>query len=980
MIVQNQRRPLYRFIFTLLFLFLTTLLKSQSVSNTFELRYLTNDLKANGETDFKGETEWFNNSQRVDFLNKYAQFASGFFNNPGLDKKIVTEVEVDSLLKNIKAQPATSIRQTINLDKWRAYGYKEGQDIEKEQALNNWEKFDGATIKNGSLIFEDTKIVRSIDSLTWRFKFNATLKTVDGGSCMIKLLENKKEAISIGIEKDYLVFGTGKELKKVKSHTLKDGVKLSIEADLSQKKFNLYMNGNRIQYYIPMVDTTINRINYFSVSSKGITSIDNLLILNHTITEAIRYPYKSNVVLNEDFEPKNPVDRWEDADFDDSSWKEVTLPSVHGGILEKEEYYYLRKKLTVGEFERAILRIESLDPGGEIWINGKVAEVVKNRHPVILDVGKYLLQNKENTIAIKVNPYKLNNPMPHTPTDYHIGWFLGRAKLELSNNHKITDLFVYTKQIEKEAIQLHKVNVQFEGHDYFDGSIEINYYPWFPEEGNKVASVTKKVSIPPRITNEYLLECTIPSLGLWNCLDPKLYKVETILYDKNGRAVDDFVTTTGIRTVEQKNGAFYVNGKPEMLNGAQIMGFRIPIETIAKNNRCAPWETVAEEMLMIKKMDANLLRMHVHAEKDTTDGINDPRYAEFADQMGIMLIWQTAGFIREGEAWNVDFDGYPKFMKQVFNHPSIVIWEASNHPNKFKEHNIAATQDFVRNIYHTIHSIDSSRLISPTTFWKHTHYGNYLGTIDYQGNVIKPVPEYMAKLVTRGGQDAYSGYGREWTAIRNAPNDWAASCLESIEKAYFNFEHEESIGQPNWDLCKGKPWYLLQSYEWTYDEGSIGRKLTAEEWKASQAWQAFAAWESMKKQILLGYDGFSWCCLHGGANMGTYKKPLIDNLGHPKLAYYTNKMIFQKTWAGSNNVDVVYGPEDNIKPVIYHLGETEKADLVIQMKSVEGDVIDNKVFKNIILEEGQTITKLKEFKFKNIVEGAYAICYQVIIK
>ena len=78
-----------------------------------------------------------------------------------------------------------------------------------------------------------------------------------------------------------------------------------------------------------------------------------------------------------------------------------------------------------------------------------------------------------------------------------------------------------------------------------------------------------------------------------------------------------------------------------------------------------------------------------------------------------------------------------------------------------------------------------------------------------------------------------------------------------------------------------------------------------------------------EKANMLGYDGFSWCTLNGGANMGTYKKPLIDNLGHPKLAYYANKMIFQKSWAASNNVDVVYGPGDFIKPIVYDLGDEQ---------------------------------------------------------
>ena len=127
--------------------------------------------------------------------------------------------------------------------------------------------------------------------------------------------------------------------------------------------------------------------------------------------------------------------------------------------------------------------------------------------------------------------------------------------------------------------------------------------------------------------------------------------------------------------------------------------------------------------------------------------------------------------------------------------------------------------------------------------------------------------------------------------------------------------------------------------------------------------------------MLLGYDGFSWCCLRGGANMGTYKKPLIDNLRHPKLAYYTNKMVFQRTWAGSDNVDVVYGPEDKISPVIHHLGDATKVNLSVLLKNSEDKTIDKKIYKDIELEEGRTVKKLDAFRFKKVPEEIYTIEY-----
>lgn len=88
----------------------------------------------------------------------------------------------------------------------------------------------------------------------------------------------------------------------------------------------------------------------------------------------------------------------------------------------------------------------------------------------------------------------------------------------------------------------------------------------------------------------------------------------------------------------------------------------------------------------------------------------------------------------------------------------------------------------------------------------------------------------------------------------------------------------------------------------------------------------------MKKQILLGYDGFSWCSLESGANMFTYQKPLVDAFGVPKLAFYANKQVFGRIWAASENVDVVYGPDDFITPVIFNLGEECQVDLEVRLK------------------------------------------------
>ena len=244
---------------------------------------------------------------------------------------------------------------------------------------------------------------------------------------------------------------------------------------------------------------------------------------------------------------------------------------------------------------------------------------------------------------------------------------------------------------------------------------------------------------------------------------------------------------------------------------------------------------------------------------------------------------------------------------------------------------------------------------------------NDSGTIDYEGNPVDNCdPIWTAPLICRGNMVYILGYGNEWPALHQWPNvenqnlpiymdttSYIQSFIDSKYRAYFNFEHDETAGQPNWDLHKGKPTYQVNSYEWRYEEGSIGRTLDFSEWKTSQAWQAFEAYEVIRKSRWLDYDGFCWCCLRGGPNTGTYQKSLIDYYGQPKLVYYAHRMVFQNVLAGSGNVDIVYGAEDEIPIIVLNLGDRKSVEIVVEILSTTDDIIDTKIYKNVILPQGQ---------------------------
>jgi hypothetical protein len=307
----------------------------------------------------------------------------------------------------------------------------------------------------------------------------------------------------------------------------------------------------------------------------------------------------------------------------------------------------------------------------------------------------------------------------------------------------------------------------------------------------------------------------------------------------------------------------------------------------------------------------------------------------------------------------------------------IVMWQPGNHPDIG---DADRAFPWVGKVYDAISQADPSRLIAPTA-----NISRMAGLSAEQASD----PRWTAPLLARGNMDTPTGYGKLWTVIREWPGgayrgednwdqgDLRIGCLRSRTHAYFNFENEESVGQPNWELRRGHPTYHVMSYELDYDAGSIGRRLSCDEWRTSQAWQAFSAYESVRKQRWVGYDGFAWCCLRGGGNTATYLKPVVDYFGHAKLAYYALAMAYQPVLAGSHNVDVVYGPEDVVTPMILNLGPARRVALAIVVRDLAGCEVARHTIADVALAEGRTVQELPAWSPDGLADGTYLFEYEV---
>lgn len=1090
--------------------------EKRQISRAFELRYVSSNPDADGETDFKGETEVFDTEMRVEYLGRWADYGRRFFNDPHLNKKIVKDEDVSGILEKLKPQPLPEVRQKIDLDNWKYLGYREGQREEEARQLQQWIDKEGVSIENGQLVLKNNSFRKIFPEQPWRLQFSWQAKipetshravfnlsdhvkvgfngegrffyVVDGveipagdylpdefytfrieldpdGGLVPDMSRTDVEASSELVPSSGLFFpaayaaigwnywmaetsdypqwiafdlGDEREVTRAKlafcreddrlynyrlemstdkkewfpvtgSKTSPEGKWTEISltgrikgryvrvfytgasdpafrAALSMAEFydksgrislasdekvngryNFYINDKLLADYVPLSSGSSDGFpvttEAFGAQTQGEVIIHNIWGVGYdqvTGLEERRHPFFIETFIDEDFKLRPDPSGFYMSGYDDSDWEIVPYRRyAHGGERRRGESLYLRKTFIPGDFERAVLNIETVRPSATIYINGEYLTEV-GRYPEQLDITHILKPNQDNLVAVKVDPYQVDFVRDHMSSDRFTGWFAGLMDIELTNAAYINDVFAYTVNVDDPA----NLRLEVEADSYnsrpFNGRLITKVYPWYPEESAIPAAESSR---PVKIGAGKVLSLTedviIPEPELWTTETPRLYKVHMLLQDASGNVVDDYVLTTGLRTVSQEGGTFRINSRPEMLNGPLIFGHHFPMEHIAQWMFSPPESRWIHDILLTKKMNGNALRMSVHDK--LIAGVNDRRLAQIGDQMGIMFLWQTPAWIRASTTEDFDLKGLPLYVKPLRNHPSIVIWQPGNHPRY--------TIEWFQQVHDSIAMVDQSRLISPSADMT-TMRGEFNNTIAgtwFPADDDKTYPVWTSPLLARGTMERVMGYGQDWTSLRNIPGmhefrglelEVRTEYLESNTHAWFDYESEETIAQINWNLSRGKPWHRLYSYEIYYDKGSIGRILDFDEWLESQAWQALTVYEAYRKKRWLDFDGLNWCPLRGGGNTATYMKPLMDYENHAKLGYHAMEMVFQPVLAGSKNVDIVYGPGDKIPVMVMNKGETRTVDVKVLVKTMNGNIVAETIYSGVKLPDGREVVDL----------------------
>lgn len=156
----------------------------------------------------------------------------------------------------------------------------------------------------------------------------------------------------------------------------------------------------------------------------------------------------------------------------------------------------------------------------------------------------------------------------------------------------------------------------------------------------------------------------------WNPETPILYTVSAVIYDGQGKAVDDLIDRFGFREVKTEGKDILMNGRK-----LRIRGF-CRHEDHPQFGCALPLAAMQQDLLLLRDMGANSVR--------TSHYPNDEIFLDLCDETG-MLVWEEnhARGLSEEDMRNPNFerqceDCIREMIAAHYNHPSIYIWGILN--------------------------------------------------------------------------------------------------------------------------------------------------------------------------------------------------------------------------------------------------------------------------------------------------------------
>jgi hypothetical protein len=345
---------------------------------------------------------------------------------------------------------------------------------------------------------------------------------------------------------------------------------------------------------------------------------------------------------------------------------------------EKRQAFWYRREFTLKQPvpEIALLKVHKAQFGTKVWLNGKVVgSHLPCFTPAWLDVKSALKgDGKPNELIIRVGADRDSMPQD-MPTGWDFEKYLfipgiyDSVELILTGAPYIVNVQT-VPDIETESVRV--VAEVAAGEKWCEG--EVNATVALRGSTRVDGSQTgQKVYLRPKKTKTVEFTIPIRDARLWSPEEPFLYELSL------STGADTTKTRFGMRSFsfDREKKRAMLNGKPYFMRGSNVTAYRF-FEDSERGH--LPWdrEWVRKLHQKFKTMHWNSLRYCI--------GFPPEFWYDIADEEGILIqdefpIWVLNGPKNQCPEWPVAekiVPQYTEWMRERWNHPCVVIWDAQN--------------------------------------------------------------------------------------------------------------------------------------------------------------------------------------------------------------------------------------------------------------------------------------------------------------
>jgi len=321
----------------------------------------------------------------------------------------------------------------------------------------------------------------------------------------------------------------------------------------------------------------------------------------------------------------------------------------------------------------AILKIHKAKYGTKVFLNGSiVGEHLPCFTPALLDVKGFLKgsgEQNELVVCVGADRESLPEGMP-TGWDFekylYIPGIYDSVQLILTGSPHISNVQTVPDIVSGRV----KVVAEIDNLDPAEPELNIHFRLTEARSGNTVHSgAVGLAGATDRVARPVTFDIPIANCHLWSPEDPFLYELEL------RTAGDQTRTRFGMRSFrfDAESGGAILNGQPYYMRGTNVCAYRF-FEDDERGDK--PWrkDWVRRLHRKFKSMHWNSIRYCI--------GFPPEIWYEIADEEGFLIqdefpIW-LLNRAPEKPASEKIIPEYTEWMRDRWNHPCVVIWDAQN--------------------------------------------------------------------------------------------------------------------------------------------------------------------------------------------------------------------------------------------------------------------------------------------------------------